>query len=89
MTGRERLPARRASTSFDFEVAGLSYTATVSRLVTRIAELFLGNRKSNSLPIRTRGTQQSPRASPCSTDARWIRCGGRCCAMQKGVDRRR
>jgi hypothetical protein len=46
---RERLPNRRASTSFDIEVGGLRYTATVSRFADgRIGELFLNNHKSNS-----------------------------------------
>jgi hypothetical protein len=49
VTDRERLPNRRASTTFDFEVAGLHYTATVSRFSEgRIGELFLNNHKSNS-----------------------------------------
>jgi hypothetical protein len=46
---RRRLPNRRASTSFDLEVAGLRYTATVSHFSDgRIGELFLSNHKSNS-----------------------------------------
>ena len=46
---RERLPNRRASISFELEVAGLRYTATVSRFADgRIGELFLSNHKSNS-----------------------------------------
>jgi hypothetical protein len=49
MTVCERLPARRGSTTFDFEVAGLRYTATVSRFSDgRIGELFINNHKSNS-----------------------------------------
>src|SRR5262245_40707556 len=46
---RERLPNRHRSTSFDFEVAGLRYTATVSRFADgRVGEVFLNNHKSNS-----------------------------------------
>ena len=46
---RERLPNRRASISFELEVAGQRYTATVSRFADgRIGELFLMNHKSNS-----------------------------------------
>lgn len=46
---RERLPDRRYSESFTFEVAGLTYTATFSRFADgRIGELFLNNHKSNS-----------------------------------------
>lgn len=46
---RERLPNRRASETFDVEVAGLKYTATVSWFADgRIGELFLSNHKNNS-----------------------------------------
>jgi hypothetical protein len=49
MNGRERLPNRRASTSFSFACAGLRYTATYSKYPGgRISELFLSNHKSNS-----------------------------------------
>jgi hypothetical protein len=49
MTGRERLPNRRASTSFEIEVAGLRYTVTFSRFADgRIGELFISNHKTNS-----------------------------------------
>jgi hypothetical protein len=49
MTGRIRLPNRRASETFDVEVAGLRYTATVSRFADgKIGELFLSNHKNNS-----------------------------------------
>lgn len=42
MTERERLPDRRGSLSFDVEVAGLKYVATVSRFDDgRLAEIFL------------------------------------------------
>jgi hypothetical protein len=46
---RERLPNRRAAETFEVEVNGLHYTATVSRYADgRIGELFLNNHKSNS-----------------------------------------
>jgi hypothetical protein len=46
MTARERLPNRRASESFTFELNGLRFTATVSRFPNgRIGELFLNNHK--------------------------------------------
>jgi hypothetical protein len=46
---RSRLPNRRASESFTLEVAGLRYSATVSRFTDgRIGELFLSNHKTNS-----------------------------------------
>ena len=49
MTARARMPNRRASTTFEFEVGGLRYTATFSRYPDgRISELFLNNHKSNS-----------------------------------------
>ena len=49
MSERLRLPNCRASETFDIEVAGLKYTATVSRFADgRIGELFLSNHKNNS-----------------------------------------
>jgi hypothetical protein len=49
MTGRQRLPNRRAAETFELEVSGLHYTATVARFPDgRIAELFLNNHRSNS-----------------------------------------
>jgi hypothetical protein len=46
---RERLPNRRASETFDLEVAGQRYVATVGRHADgRMGELFLANPKSNS-----------------------------------------
>jgi len=47
---RERLPARRASETFGFEVGGLHYRATVSRFPEGgcVAEIFLSNNKSGS-----------------------------------------
>ena len=49
MTARNRLPNRRSAESFEFEVEGLRYTATVGRFPDgTIGELFLTNHKSNS-----------------------------------------
>ena len=49
MMARQRLPNRRPSTTFDLEVHGLPYTATVSRFADgKVGELFLPNHKSNS-----------------------------------------
>jgi ribonucleoside-diphosphate reductase alpha chain len=49
MTARERLPDRRPSVSFTFEVGGLRYTASFSRYPDgRLGEVFLSNHKSNS-----------------------------------------
>jgi hypothetical protein len=49
MTGRQRLPNRRASTFIDFESMGMSFTASISRYPdSRISELFLDNHKAGS-----------------------------------------
>jgi hypothetical protein len=49
MTARQRLPNRRASESFTFELDGLRFTATVSRFPDgRIGELFLNNHKAGN-----------------------------------------
>ena len=46
---RERLPNRRAATTFEIELSNLRYTATVGRFADgRIGELFLTNHRSNS-----------------------------------------
>ena len=46
---RQRLPDRREAVTFELEVAGLRYTATVGRFSDgSLAELFLTNHKSNS-----------------------------------------
>ena len=46
---RERLPARRGSENFSFELDGLRFTATVSRFADgRIGELFLNNHKAGN-----------------------------------------
>jgi ribonucleoside-diphosphate reductase alpha chain len=46
---RERLPNRRRAETFQLEVAGLRYTATIGRFPDgRIGEIFLNNHKSNS-----------------------------------------
>ncbi len=46
MTQRQRLPDRRGSETFTFEVGGLRYSATISRFEDgRVGELFLNNHK--------------------------------------------
>jgi hypothetical protein len=46
---RERLPNRRLGETFDLEVAGLRYTATIGWFPDgRLGEIFLNNHKSNS-----------------------------------------
>jgi hypothetical protein len=46
---RERLPNRRASTTFDFEHRGLRFTCSFSRYPDgRVGELFLRNHKNSS-----------------------------------------
>ena len=49
MTQRQRLPSRRRSENFTYELGGLRFTVTVSRLADgRIAELFLNNHKAGN-----------------------------------------
>jgi ribonucleoside-diphosphate reductase alpha chain len=49
MSTRCRLPNRRASESFTFELDGLRFTATVSRFADgRVGEVFLNNHKSGN-----------------------------------------
>jgi hypothetical protein len=49
MTARQRLSNRRRSENFTFELGGLRFTASVSRLPDgRIAELFLNNHKAGN-----------------------------------------
>ena len=49
MTTRTRLPNRRASESFEFELDRLHYTASFSRFGDgRVAEVFLENHKPGS-----------------------------------------
>jgi hypothetical protein len=49
MTARARLPNRRLCESFEVEVAGLRYTASVGRFPDgRIGEVFLTNHRVNS-----------------------------------------
>jgi hypothetical protein len=49
MSTRRRLPNRRAAETFEIEVGGLRYTATVGRFADgTIGEVFLNNHKSNS-----------------------------------------
>lgn len=49
MPARERLPNRRPSESFTFELGGLRFTASIGRFPDgRIAELFLNNHKAGN-----------------------------------------
>ena len=49
MRDRQRLNNRRSNTTFDFEIKGLKYTATVGYYPNgHIGELFLNNHRSNS-----------------------------------------
>jgi hypothetical protein len=49
MTARRRLPNRRSSTNFSFELGTFSYVATVSFFADgRPAEIFLSNGKAGS-----------------------------------------
>lgn len=48
-TERARLPNRRRSETFGFEINGMRYTMTISRFGDgRVAELFLSNHKAGS-----------------------------------------
>jgi hypothetical protein len=49
MTARERLPNRRASTTFELDVGNLHYTCSFSCFADgRVGELFLSNTKAGS-----------------------------------------
>jgi hypothetical protein len=49
MSERRRLPNRRASVSFDIEVAGLRYKVTASRFSNdQLAEIFVSNHKAGN-----------------------------------------
>jgi hypothetical protein len=49
LPARERLPNRRASETFSFEVEGLHYYATFSRFADgRVGEIFIDNHKVGS-----------------------------------------
>jgi hypothetical protein len=49
MSDRTRLANRRESVNFSFECNALRYTATISYFADgRLAEIFIGNRKSGS-----------------------------------------
>jgi hypothetical protein len=49
LSNRQRLPNRRLCETFEFDVSGLHYTATVGRNADgSIGELFLTNHKTNS-----------------------------------------
>jgi hypothetical protein len=46
---RQRLPNRRIAETFELDVSGLRYTATVGRFADgRLAEIFISNHKTNS-----------------------------------------
>jgi hypothetical protein len=81
---RERLPDRRASSTFELELGGLRYTATISRFPDgRIGEVFLQNRKP--------GSQSDANARDSAVAASLALqfgcpsrcCRGRCCAMPR------
>ena len=49
MRDRQRLNNRRSNTTFNFEIKGLKYTATVGYYPNgHVGELFLNNHRSNS-----------------------------------------
>jgi hypothetical protein len=49
ITARNRLPNRRRAETFELEVSGLHYTATIGRFADgRLSEIFLQNHKPGS-----------------------------------------
>lgn len=49
MTSRQRLPNRRASETFSFEVSGLTYRCTYSAFPDgKVGEIFIANHKAGS-----------------------------------------
>jgi hypothetical protein len=49
MSQRERLPARRASETFEFKCSGMSYVATIAHFDDgRLAEIFINNGRAGS-----------------------------------------
>jgi hypothetical protein len=55
MTGRNRLPNRRHAESFEIDLEGLRYTATVGRFPDgSIGELFLNHRSNSSADTTAR-----------------------------------
>jgi hypothetical protein len=56
---RRRLPNRRLAETFELEVAGLKYTATVGRFPDgSIGEMFLNNHKSAEPDAKSDGAGQ-------------------------------
>jgi hypothetical protein len=48
VSARQLLPNRRLAATFDFEVAGLRYTATAGFFAGQLRELFINNHKGGS-----------------------------------------
>jgi hypothetical protein len=49
MTSRERLPNRRLAETFDVEIEGVRYAATIGRFADgRLAEIFLAGHKNGT-----------------------------------------
>ena len=71
MTTRQRLPDRRASTTFDVEAFGLRFTVTASHFRQgELGEIFIQNHKAIRAPASWRPTAQSQRRWRCNTAAR-------------------
>jgi hypothetical protein len=65
MNDRHRLPNRRASTTFEFELHGLQYIATVGLFPDgRFGEIFLSSHKSDS------ARQAGRLCTPCGDQGR-------------------
>jgi hypothetical protein len=68
MGERQRLSNRRASETFDLEVNGLRYVASIGRYADgRVGEIFLNNHKSNSAA----DTNARDSAIVCSIALQW------------------
>jgi ribonucleoside-diphosphate reductase alpha chain len=78
---RERLANRRPSETFELEVAGLRYTATIGRFPDgRVGEIFLNNHKSNSAA----DTNARDSAIVCSIA---LQCGAKIETIRKALCR--
>jgi len=81
---RERLPNRRASETFDFQVEGLRYCATVWRFADgRIGEIFIGNHRVGSQCDTNVRDAALAASLALQHGARWPCFGTRSCAIRE------
>lgn len=87
---RERLPNRRIGETFELEVAGLRYAATVGRFPDGwLGEIFLSNQKSNSATDTTPATAPLCAASRFNAMLTLKPSAGRCAAIVGGAPQAR